>query len=207
MLTLVAGASKSGKTTLPFLYNSKKPWNYAVYSANINKNLIVSRTHELKIAKSVRKELDIETNYNEKEYEKIKDEQICNPYTYRDLLENHSYYQRRRNPFYFIEKCYRKNLCGNETMNIMITDFRFPEEFKFLKGKGFDPVTVRIFRNVKEISTKKFPEYDSEHGLDDFLTDFLLLPINSCESDFKKAVSKYPQYSHFKQNSQTVYKY
>lgn len=197
MIALVTGYSKSGKTTLPQLFNKTKGWNYSIYSKDTKTQLqIYGKVNEVKIAKIIRRELEIEDNVNnERKYEDMKDKLFMGNYTYRDILEQQILYERKKDPYYFIKKCYAHYIAGNENQNLMITDFRFPEEYDYLTN--LNPTTIRIFRKVPEIKSEKYSEYKSEHALDSFKTDFLFIPYNESREGFWNAIAKFPQYSNY----------
>ena len=214
MLTLVTGLSNSGKTTLPKLFNKKLPWNYAVYSKE--QILLTTPVHEIKISKAVRKEVigrinkNLEKDLNDdKYYEKSKDKIVLSSQigesTYRELLETAVREKRKTDLFYYIRHCYDSSINGNNTSNLMITDFRYPEEEKFLSDLGFHITTIRIFRQVPTLEEKYGKRFDSEHGLDNFLTDFLLVPLNNYEENFREATSVYKQYKKYKRCKNVYY--
>jgi hypothetical protein len=77
---------------------------------------------------------------------------------------------------------------GDEDDNdIIITDWRFPNEKIFFQNKG-DALTYRIFR--EEADDENFFD-SSEHSLDSESTDFLVV---GKKSDVIKAKAKFPQY-------------
>jgi len=77
---------------------------------------------------------------------------------------------------------------GKYTIDIT-TDWRFDNE---LVTRTHRTVTVRLFRAdvpiAKPVADRRF---DSEHNLDDYLTDYLLVP----PGEFEAALKKFPQYS------------
>jgi hypothetical protein len=57
-----------------------------------------------------------------------------------------------------------------------ITDLRFQNELAYLKGEDPNLVTIRVFRRDVPIPPKiDDSSQDTEHNLDDYLTDFLLV--------------------------------
>jgi len=110
----------------------------------------------------------------------------------KNCLEHYILHKIKQDSNYFIRKCYQNVINGNEMKDLMITDFRFQEEYDFLKKKGKVLRTIRIVREI---------DWLSKDILDNFQTDFLLLPLNDHEIKFEDAVEKYPQYEKYKYNS------
>lgn len=84
----------------------------------------------------------------------------------------------------------KKLLLPNDK-NIIITDFRYKNEKEYFLNKDHNIVTIRVFRS--EV-TEPDINIESEHDLDDELTDFLLV---TSEKDFELAISRFPQYKNF----------
>lgn len=74
--------------------------------------------------------------------------------------------------------------------HVIVTDFRFLNENAHAV-KNFITNTTRVFNSQVRIAPK---DVVSEHDLDDFLTDYLLV---HSEEEFTKALVVFPQYSHF----------
>lgn len=109
-------------------------------------------------------------------------------YSFRDLCIRDALQILKENPYEFAERIYHQL---NPEENYMITDLRFKDEFEFLSNHLSKFKTLRLFDGNTAIP----PEYvESEHQLDDHLTDYLLLRNISFE-DF---LHLFPQYSHFK---------
>lgn len=70
-----------------------------------------------------------------------------------------------------------------------VTDFRFPNEYEYILSKHNRTVTTRIFRSEVRIPNSNV---ESEHALDNFTTNFLLV---SSWSEFQIALNKFPQYN------------
>ena len=191
MITLVTGYSRSGKTTLPLLFNSIINWNYAVYSKD--RALRIREVFPLQISKLAKKDIiymnklsfDLLSCENK---DKIIDQ--TNNKTFRSLVDEYVLETRKKDPEYFIRNCFIKNILGSDGMNIMLTDFRFPEDYNYLIGQKKIVNTIRIYREESE--PKKLDLY-----LDHIETDFLLLPLNNHELIFPKVVKKMPQYAKY----------
>jgi len=74
--------------------------------------------------------------------------------------------------------------------NCFVTDWRYPNEAKFMIETYNNVVTVRLYRS-------DVPEppihIDSEHSLDSYRTDILLIR-DDLENEFEKTLHKFPQY-------------
>ena len=105
--------------------------------------------------------------------------------------------EKTNDPYHFILKCYIEKLQGNQ--NFFITNFKYKEEYMFLRSKGLYPMTMRIFRKGIE------PADSSETKLDNFKTHFLLVPLENYEEEFAEAVEKFPQYHSFQKQSRSFF--
>ncbi len=79
----------------------------------------------------------------------------------------------------------------------VITDWRFENELLKRHDAKRQPLTIRLHR--KDALVPDFAlagEEESEHALDDFTTDFLLIPPG--REEYEIAMSHFPQYMHFK---------
>lgn len=117
--------------------------------------------------------------------------------TYRSLRSyyiEHAMKMRAINPDHWCNRAYMKMLLDETSdfdVDYVITDWRFKNEKTFFdkNGKVF---TYRIFR--KETDDENFFD-ESEHSLDNELTDFLVV---GSESDIEFAKKKFPQYHDYK---------
>lgn len=190
MITLVSGYSKSGKTTLCSLFANQLPWNYAVYSKG--EELKVRPMHRVEISRAVRDQF---IPYCDPEfYEEHKDKVYFLGKTFREFLDPLVAQQRKKDPYFFIKKCYERSICGNEAYNIMITDHRFPQERDFLLKKGLLVKTIRVYR--EGVQPKKLDIF-----LDEEPSDFLLVPLNDHQLVFPNMLTKFPQYQDYQLTS------
>lgn len=103
--------------------------------------------------------------------------------TYRQECIDHGRRRREQD-----KDCWVKIVMDAATPDTIVTDFRFPNEYDFLHQSGHPLTTIRVFRGDVPIPDVTEP---SEHSLDTFKTDFLLVLF---ESDFTDAVQRFPQY-------------
>lgn len=96
---------------------------------------------------------------------------LSNGKTVRDLLIEEGQIEREKDKNVWIKKVLHK-IVSEKLDKIVITDFRFPNEFSYLKNKLKDYysfVSIRISRN----DVSKIDNY-TEHMLDTFAFDFTL---------------------------------
>ena len=200
MLTLITGFSGSGKTTLPKLFNGQLYWNYLIFSdPKRNLKLNMHPVTPLSIAKEIRREVMQDISFekdleNNERYEYLKDTVVLGTnMTYRDILEMHAEMKIQVDPYHFIRNVF-ENQKNYPFSNIMITDWRYPKEYDFCqRGLRLEPRTIRIFRRNTKLSPHK-----SEKALDNYLTDFLLIPMKGFKQEFKEAVKMFPQYADYR---------
>ena len=204
MLTFVTGYSGSGKTTLPKLYNKLLPFNYAIYRSPLyqaSPYLTVRPAGEVRITTELRKSFKFRYNYltditNDELYEHHKKHKP----DFIQHLEKYTEEMRRFEPLFFIRSCYNKFMVGNEGENLIVTDFRFENEFEFLCDRGRRPTTVRIFKTEAKESNR-----ESDHALDKFKTDFLFVPLERKEEHFQNACKQFHHYSNYQEYKKTHY--
>lgn len=86
-----------------------------------------------------------------------------------------------------------KDLTNQKNTTPIISDFRFKNEIL----RPTQTTTIRLFRKKVPIPDfAKSLDVDSEHNLDDFETDYLLLPPG--QEEFKAAIGFFPRYANFK---------
>jgi len=160
-MMMVCGFKGTGKDT--FYNNSKN--NYAVYGNSSNKCLLLGPNYvRVGFADNVKKEVNDIYDL----FDPNKDDIIFENTTYRDLLIAHAKNKKKEDINYWVKKSYD----WKKRNNVMITDFRFLHEYDYLVKLGHEPVTIRLFRSEVTVPTDI-----SERSLDNFLTDFLVVPL------------------------------
>lgn len=183
-MLMVCGWRRSGKDS----FFEKYTW--LVYSKHLYYPF--DNLTKVSIAANLKKYTHTYLQIEDKNYDDIKDTALiknltdCAPdefanATLRDMYIMISQRFLADNPMYWCEQIEIKN-------NIGISDFRRIDEYKFF-SKKCNVFTARLFRSV-------VPEPDAaapmEHELDDFTTDYLLVPN---EADFDIALKRFPQYA------------
>ena len=75
----------------------------------------------------------------------------------------------------------------------VVTDWRFRNESRYVMARFSDVLTVRLYRS--EVPEPD-PNIESEHDLDSYCTDVVLLRDN-IDGEFDKMVEKFPQYTDY----------
>ena len=88
-------------------------------------------------------------------------------------------------------KCVKAALLGvNMLEEVVITDWKYPDEKEYIKSLKFsEVVTWRLF-----CSTVPIPDDRTEHVLDTFPTEFLVVRD---QEEFRKALEAFPQYENY----------
>lgn len=104
--------------------------------------------------------------------------------------------RRAEDPEYWCKAAF-KSIDAATNINYVITDWRFHNEAKYTIDNYKQVLTIRIYRSdVPEPS----PDIQCEHDLDNYCTDFLLVPGFAEQNhdddikEFEKAIEKFPQY-------------
>ena len=109
----------------------------------------------------------------------------------RDLYNEWGQMRRRQNPNYWIQMVVSQVRAHGD---YMITDWRFPNEQEYLAARYTDIITIRVFRSDVPIPAASIV---SEHGLDNWCTEYLIVPESLCEVEFLAAVRQFPCYKDY----------
>ena len=202
MIQMVCGYKRTGKDCLLRMFNNELPFQWLVYGKN--KQFQIHKSNRVSFADNLKKEV----NYIYKiqptgDPDEFKEKVVYGDKTYRDLLILHAEYRRNQDINYWVKNATNWNtinfgnttnlnntkILDNTNTNIMITDWRYINEFEWLKK--YNPITIRVFRSKVPIPPNNVI---SEHQLDNVLTDFLLVPN---QEDYINACKIFPQYNNF----------
>jgi len=194
--------SEKSASSMNFLFNCLKSSRYKKYKrvafADALKEEIMERYH-------IPTEPIIPEEKNKIQF---RDENGKNV-SFRDLCIHWALFRRQEDPDYWAKKAL--DACGvtegaysviGETAGTVFTDWRFLNEYHVVKEKYPNVITARIFRPGVEIPDELIK---SEHELDHFVTDILIVPAGD-ESAITEAVKLFPAYANFTLLKQSIRK-
>jgi len=194
---MVCGYKRTGKDELCRMFNMEDIFRWSVYRhPDVNQDsgkFVVEAVNRISFADKLRADVNKIWNIdNSIDYESIREKEIVDGKTYRDLLIEHAAVKRADNPDYWIiQAADWEDVKGN----IMITDWRYENELSYLKRiQNINVTTIRVFRS--EVSVPPF-NVISEHQLDGVFTDYLLVPHENTDEEFNQAKSVFPQYRNY----------
>jgi|SRR5579875_96475 len=188
MIYLICGYRGSGKDTFFKSLNNENNYKWSVYSKG--EDLIINNkiqrlafADDLKVLvvnhlKNLYPNFDITLEFCEQN----KDKPLFNGSSFRDYCINMGKSKVKENKYFWVDRV--KNKIIDNNIDYFITDFRFPHELIS------NCKTIRIHR-----STIKKPEDKSELYLDNFLTDYLVIPE---DDDINLCLNIFPQYKEYK---------
>lgn len=112
----------------------------------------------------------------------------------RDIYIEWGTIRREQDINYWCKKALNPYLHPRENPTTSVTtDWRFPNELQYAQSMFEDVVTIRVYRS-------DIPEPDldiaSEHSLDDYVTDYLLIR-DGLDGEFEKTIQRFPQYASY----------
>jgi hypothetical protein len=168
MVIFITGYRRMGKDTLYKQLCGKIPFNWIIYRyKDVSKTFPPIKSYKrVAFADELKREVIeyYKLPYTLEEVEKIKDERILYTLTFRDLCIELSKEKRKLDTNYWINKV--RNLVDDNTI---ITDWRYPNE---LYINDSNTITIRVHRHNVPIPDLSI---ESEHALDGYKTDFLLV--------------------------------
>ena len=163
----VSGKSKSGKDTF-FEYYAKKKGN--VVLVKFAGALKESAAEMLGVSRG---------NFEDQDFKAQMIPTGVNGYTYRDFLLEYGMMMRKADPNYWVKKAEQSILRQPEYAHVILTDMRFINEAKMIKGNG--GTTIRIDRDVEGI------DHVSDKELDDYKFD-IRIDNNGTLEEFYKSI-------------------
>jgi hypothetical protein len=160
---MICGYRTSGKDTF---YSSISGFNSLKWDI-IPGNLfpLNKKYKRIALADMLKNEINYIEDGNKDKKTIIENGELISP---RDLCIKRGYLRRKQDPDYWCKLVI--NDLDKECYNV-ITDWRYPNEYLFF-NRIADVITVRVKRIV-EIPPE---DVESEHSLDDFVTDFIVYP-------------------------------
>lgn len=198
---LICGYRRTGKDKLYSILkgtdvSERFQWRVYKNPANIlviNKNLSSNKYARISFADKLKLEASEEYNIPKRIPDQDKDlKQFIHPQTKelvsaRDIYIEWGSIRRTQDIDYWCKEACK----GIDTKKMyLVTDWRFQNEAEFLCNNYQNSTTIRIYRS-------EVPEPDlnieSEHNLDNYCSDLLLLQDDNPE-EFAKALKRFPQY-------------
>jgi hypothetical protein len=189
MIYLITGYRRTGKDTLyTILTNHTSSHEWLVYSLNNSHLDKLMTAKQLSFAGELKKQVFEKHNVpldicdHEKDIKQFYNSTL----SARDLYIQHGELMKIDNLHYW---CDVLNSHIDPSKDYIITDLRFINEANYFKNH--DHLTIRIFRSSITIPDQNI---DSEHNLDHYLTDYLLV---STHDEFNEALKIFPQYHNY----------
>lgn len=183
-ILMICGYRTTGKDSLFEKFIGKNDHKWFVYKKHSVPVLSKIITQKEKItryafADELKKEVGIITQ--------DKDTIKYNNLSARDIYINYAKEKRSQDINYFCRKVYLKMIEDIDTNIFVITDFRYYNEHEYICGRYNKCFTIRVFRQDVVIPPE---DVESEHQLDNFLTDYLLttIPLEDCKLYINKNI-------------------
>lgn len=199
---LICGYRRTGKDTVcASLLHSDGKYRWRIYKhpSSIHKyfdkspNSSYFRTafaDALKIEASAEYGIPITVNDADKDTKQFVHYKTNETVSARDIYIEWGAFRRTQNIDYWCKMALDENCAKGG--NCVVTDWRFCNESRYAND-NFDVTTVRVYRS--EVPEPAI-DIQSEHDLDDYCTDFLLIS-DGVEGEFEKAVQRFPQYKDY----------
>ena len=174
---MICGYRTTGKDHFYNCVASRDIRNWRIYSHKHSKLNLAGSYEKVSFADSLKasvgRKLGVSPNT-----EKTK---MINGKTFRQHLIDMAKIERSRDPLVYCKQADYKE-------DAVITDWRYPNEFDYVKTIYKTVETIRVFR-------AKIPRIDveGETTLDDFLTDFVAIS----QSKFDDLIESFPQYKDY----------
>ena len=176
-----------------------KPKTWTVYKhPEANTTLKFPKFNNLKdIRFSDAIKAEVKTEYGTKSCKNIKNGRFfecldMHFYSARDLHVTWNKLRRKQDPNYWVKVITEKLHVTNQ--DYMILDWHFPNEHKYLKARHNNIITARLFNSTASIPPAII---DSEHALNTWNTEYLIVPNSLNESEFHIAVKHFPFYTNY----------
>lgn len=182
MLIFVCGYAGSGKDTLAndIIQNNESRW---IFTSNMHYLWLEGyKFKRFSFADKLKRECEVIYRVPREENDKNTPKYILNgkPASARDIWIYEAKLQRDKDPYY-----YARDLQHDD--NYIVTDWRYPNELEYHNAE--DVVTIRVFRECVDIM-----DIPSEHYLDNYMTDFLVVDSLSSLNKCKTLLPQYKNY-------------
>lgn len=204
LVTLICGYRRTGKDRLyDILVNKpcdrfkwriyKSPSSYNHTFNQFPKYKHISFASELKQEAAIEYGIPAIISDDEKDIKQFDHPTSNMKVSARDIYIEWGSVRRAQDINYWCNKAL-KQVPHDPDMNCVITDWRFTNEIECAIKMVPKVVSVRVYRSDVPVPPM---DVQSEHELDKYKTDFLLVCDNNHEEEFKRAVEIFPQYSNY----------
>lgn len=118
----------------------------------------------------------------------------------RDIYIEWGAIRREQDPNYWCKKVC-ETFTDSEKVCYIVTDWRFRNEIEYVKSVTGGVTSLRIYRSEVPVPPLNIP---SEHDLDGYATDLVLLRDDDHAAEFERALTLFPQYGEYVP-TETVY--
>lgn len=177
----------SGKSFLDVSWKVLRNPNKSIHGIIKTKPECVSFAGEVK--REVMGALGLDSEFD---LEKNKDVYLVEGKPIRQHLIDYAESKKVNDKYYWSTLAF-KNIDIKET-DVVVSDWRFMSEFEYVSKLNTDIVTIRVFRKDVPIPDKNI---NSEHELDSFKTDYVLIPLFDTEKEIGSLLDVFPQYADY----------
>jgi hypothetical protein len=204
-IILTCGYRRTGKDTLYSILSNPQSiinrfkWRIYKHKSQINRkfpeNVSYERTafaDHLKLEASVIYGIPSVVPDSEKDLKQFIHYKTGDLVSARDIYIEWGAIRRQEDPEYWC-KAVCKFLANSSNNTCVVTDWRYCNESTYMLNQYDNVLTVRVYRS----DVPEPPAHiESEHDLDEYRTDFLLLN-DELENEFQKTIEKFPQYNDY----------
>ena len=202
---LICGSQGTGKDTLAAQIMKlclTFTWNWKILSPLGAKNpfTLLDHCQRVSFAQQVRDECYIDNDIDDElrwKVEEHKNEPLpeLQGRSWREILVEHAQARRAQDPDHWVNMALPKL---KQNLYNLVTDFRFLNEYQVVCNNFSAVTTIRVFRQAVPIPQPvKEGEEDPEHSLDDFMTDYVLIPEANFEAEREALLTVFPQYQNY----------
>lgn len=112
----------------------------------------------------------------------------------RDVWVYHATMMRMYNPHHWVAEAMETLNSLDNSRPVTVTDFRFPNEVEYWERHQGPVVTCRVFRSEVPIAPQ---EVASEHSLDEYETDLVLIPKENFYVELNALLERFPFYENY----------
>lgn len=195
---LLCGYRGTGKDTFvdEILFREE---NWCIYGKEgSNYEEVYKMRSRLGLADSVKKQVaqQLGLPFSISQVDKLKDVMVISGKKLREWINEYTTKKAMEDKFYWEKMAMKLVEEDRENDNeYIISDFRYRRTYEFFSDNKGGVLTARLFRADNNIPDKK---EKTEHILDDFTTDFLLVPRENSEEHFNKCIKILSQYNDYK---------